>query len=148
MRTAWRIAATAVAASLACTALAVPAAAADRPTVRVFATILLGANETAGGDTDGVAVAVVTVNTAQSKVCYVVAAARLDTIVAGHIHHAPAGVNGPVVIPFEPLVNGFVAACTTVAKDLAVDLARNPDQYYANLHTTVFPAGAVRGQLP
>jgi hypothetical protein len=124
------------------------AASANAAHGRVFATVLRGANETAGGDPDGIGAAVVTVNPAKAQVCYLVVAARLDTIVAAHIHHAPAGVNGPVVIPFQTPTNGFVAACADVSADLATDLAAHPDQYYVNVHSSTFPAGAIRGQLP
>jgi hypothetical protein len=147
MKIATRIAAVAVSAGLIVGVAAAPANAAA-PHHKVFATVLRGANETAGGDPDGIGAAVVTVDVAQSKVCYLVVAAKLDTIVAAHIHHAPAGVNGPVVVAFQTPANGFVAACADVAATLAADLAAHPDQYYVNVHSSVFPAGAIRGQLP
>lgn len=127
---------------------AAPANAAPAAHGKVFATVLRGANEIAGGDPDGIGAAVVTVNPAKSQVCYLVVAVKLDTIVAAHIHHAPAGANGPIVLPFQTPANGFVAACADVSAELAADLAANPDQYYVNVHSSAFPAGAIRGQLP
>lgn len=144
-----RIAAVSLSAGLIVGVAAAPAnAAAAVGHHKVFATVLRGANETAGGDPDGIGAAVVTVDVAKAQVCYLVVAAKLDTIVAAHIHHAPAGVNGPVVIPFQTPTSGFVAACADVAAALAADLAAHPDQYYVNVHSSVFPAGAIRGQLP
>jgi hypothetical protein len=78
-----------------------------------------------------------------------------ETFVAGHIHFAPVGVPGPVVVPL------FVApALPTSARHIKQsgvatpnagttggDLCQNPSAYYANYHTTAFPGGAIRGQL-
>lgn len=84
-----------------------------------------------------------------------------ETRVTGlHIHEAVAGQNGPVRIDSgirsaEPLVsatgNGhliFMNAITGGAALTAVQgMLLNPANYYLNLHTTVNPGGAVRGQL-
>jgi hypothetical protein len=110
--------------------------------------ILQGANETAGGDADGIAIGVFRIRPADGQICYLLAAARLDgTVTAAHIHKAPAGSNGPVVVPLTPPVDGAVVACTTAAPALAADIVANPANYYANIHSSAFPGGAVRGQL-
>ena len=71
-----------------------------------------------------------------------------------HIHNAPAGVNGPVVVnlftDFVSLENvtlsGFTwKAAGTVALALIDDLAAG--NLYVNLHTEAFPGGEIRGQL-
>jgi CHRD domain len=78
-----------------------------------------------------------------------------ETFIAGHIHQAPAGVAGPVVVPL------FVSpAPTTSARHIkqsgvatpnagttGANLCANPSAYYVNYHTTTFTGGAVRGQL-
>lgn len=77
-----------------------------------------------------------------------------------HLHNAPAGSNGGVVIdsrlaaanqPASP--NGVgniyraVLQTTPAALGHVNGVAANPADYYFNLHTTVNPAGAVRAQL-
>ena len=70
----------------------------------------------------------------------------------GHIHKAPAGINGPVVVPLftQPVpATIFAISGTTTGLDptLITDLKTHPTNFYANLHTTAFPGGAIRGQL-
>lgn len=71
---------------------------------------------------------------------------------AGHIHVvSQANGTGPVVLP---LLNGsytarqFELSGTATSATLASALLTDPDHYYVNLHTTAFPAGAIRGNLP
>ncbi|MEU4197963.1 CHRD domain-containing protein [Kribbella sp. NPDC026611] len=71
----------------------------------------------------------------------------------GHVHEGARGTNGPVVADFFADADGLPASVTGVAgtvnvgADLAGRIARNPAGFYANLHTTEFGGGAVRGQL-
>lgn len=120
-----------------------PALAGGRP----FSTDLVGANEVAGGDPDGLGTADVRVNVGQSEVCYEITVSGLDPVLAAHIHRAPAGINGAVVVPLNPPVDGTSSGCATVDQSLAKAILKAPQDFYVNVHTTVFPAGAVRGQL-
>lgn len=125
-----------------------PAAAATSNPHSAKVAFLNGAKEVAPGDEDGRGLAVVRVDAEAGEVCYLLMASRLDgSVVAAHIHKAPAGVNGPVVVPLTPPADGVVHACAAVDPVLANDIAANAAGYYVNVHTTAFPAGAVRGQL-
>lgn len=119
--------------------VASPASAGGRP----FTTTLTGAAEVPGpGDPDGSGTAELTVNAGRGEVCWTITVANVDPIFAAHIHAAPAGVAGPVVVALSP-----TSGCTTVDRDLALAIVRDPSQYYVNAHNAAFPAGALRGQL-
>ncbi|MCC7209641.1 MAG: CHRD domain-containing protein [Anaerolineae bacterium] len=113
---------------------------------RPLSAALSGANEVAPvvGDPDGSGFAEVTLNQGQGQVCFSIHVEAIDAITAAHIHSAPAGVNGPVVVDFSGQLNG----CTTgVNADLIKAIRQNPENYYVNVHTTAHRAGAIRGQL-
>jgi hypothetical protein len=70
----------------------------------------------------------------------------------GHIHKAPFGVNGPVVVPLftTPVPTTIFAISGTVTgldPALVKQIDKTPSSFYTNLHTAQFPGGAVRGQL-
>ena len=80
-----------------------------------------------------------------------------ETYTRAHIHKAAAGANGPIHWDFLEAGNPVASISDQpsqlrgVARPRAAanvsDLLANPAGYYVNVHSTVFPGGAVRGQL-
>jgi CHRD domain-containing protein len=76
-----------------------------------------------------------------------------ETFFAGHIHQAPVGIAGGIVVPLfggpattdSHLKLGGTA--TPNAGTTGAAICQNPSGYYVNFHTTAFAAGAIRGQL-
>jgi MYXO-CTERM domain-containing protein len=103
-----------------------------------------------GGDPDGFATGTVTLNRATNTATWNLVYGNIDTVTDSHIHIGAFGVGGSVVIPFGP---GNTAGTpntlsgTTTDPDVTAAFD-NPANYYVNIHTSAFPAGAVRGQLP
>jgi hypothetical protein len=109
---------------------------------------LTGAAEVPGpGDPDGSGSASFTFNPGRGEVCYDYSVTNVGPLLAAHIHAAPVGVAGPVVIPTPPTSETGGSGCVTADRDLIVAILVNPSAYYFNVHNAVFPAGALRGQL-
>jgi hypothetical protein len=108
--------------------VAVPALAVDGG--KKLSTTLTGAAEVPkAGDPDGSGEATVRVNIGQGEVCYTLKVEGIAPAAAAHIHEAPAGV------------------AADVTRELAKEIAKNPENYYVNVHNMEFPGGALRGQL-
>lgn len=121
---------------------------------RPLSTTLTGAEEAPGpGDANATGQAELTLNQGQNEVCFDISWADVDgTVFAGHIHVAPAGDPGPIVVG---LFSGSFAGTDSVsgcAQDVDAELIKairkDPTAYYVNVHSRPnFPGGAVRGQL-
>lgn len=116
---------------------------------RKLQTAMTGAAEVPGpGDTDGTGSAQITVNSGQNKVCYKLSVADIATATMAHIHEGAPTVAGPVKVTLgKPGANGMSSGCVTVARALAMDIAKRPVDFYVNVHNAEFPGGAIRGQL-
>lgn len=127
-------------------ALPATAAAGGRP----FAVSLLGANEVPfSGDPDGSGTAWLTLNYGQSEICWTISVEDiLLPATAAHIHFAPAGTAGGVVVTLSaPDANGWASGCTSASQELIKAIQQSPADYYVNVHNAEFGAGALRGQL-
>jgi hypothetical protein len=115
---------------------------------RPFATTLLGVNEVPGpGDPDGSGTARITLGPGQGQVCFELAVSGIAPATAAHIHVAPVGVAGPVVVGLAPPTSGTSSGCVSVDPALIKAIKKTPSEYYVNVHNAEFPAGALRGQL-
>ena len=134
--------------------LSVPGAAASGK-VTLLSARLNGANEAPGpGDPDGRGRAFVTL--AGDRACFALQWSKIGAPTAAHIHEGGAGVAGPIVVLFfQPGTNAAslpdtlssVAGCVDVDPALARRIADHPRDFYVNIHTADFAAGAIRGQL-
>ena len=116
----------------------------------VLAATLSGAEEAPDpGDTDGAGTATVVLRSASSEVCWELTASNITLpAAAAHIHEGARGVAGPVVVPLSaPDVTGAATGCVTADGALMTRIMEAPANFYVNVHTSDFPAGAVRGQL-
>jgi len=98
---------------------------------------------------------------------YKLIAANIENVLMSHIHNAPSGVNGAVVVWLYPAspppvlipgrFDGVLAEGVITANDLVGPLAGGDlsdlkeilmdGEAYVNVHTTQNPAGEIRGQI-
>lgn len=103
-----------------------------------------------------------------SSLSYKLNVANIENVLQSHIHMAPAGANGPIVAWLYPsgppaqLIpgrsSGTLGEGTITAANLVGPLTGQPlsalvaaidsGNAYVNVHTTQFPPGEVRGNLP
>jgi CHRD domain len=123
---------------------------------------LEGAQEVPPADRDAMGNAVIKIDVNAGTVCFDATFDRVGTPNRGHIHKAPAGENGPIVVPFfelrpgdapvtdprhDALERGRLKDCVTADPALLADIVAHPELYYVNLHNTRYPGGAFRCQL-
>jgi hypothetical protein len=134
-------------------AVVLPAGGAAADAGRPFTTTLTGAAEVPPADPDASGSAGILLNQGLGTVCFDLSWENVDgTVFAAHIHVAPAGVNGPIVVPlFAGSFAGTdsVSGCVeNVDPDLIKAIRQDPSAYYVNVHSMPnFPGGAIRGQL-
>jgi hypothetical protein len=89
----------------------------------------------------------ITVNPGQGRLCYSLTVRNIAPASGAHIHEAEEGAAGPIRVHLTPPTNGSSSACLNIGRELALEILRNPSDYYVNVHNSAHPAGAVRGQL-
>ena len=115
---------------------------------RTLTANLLGANEEpVSGDPDGSGWFTATFNRGTGEVCYAYEVTGVEPLTAAHIHVAPAGSPGPVVIPTPKTSNTGGSGCVTADRELIKAITKDPGAYYFNVHNAPYPGGALRGQL-
>ena len=132
-----------------------------------FSTHLSGDGEVPPVDTKAQGQAIFMLSKDGQTLHYKLLAANIENLLQAHIHMAPEGVNGPIVVwlypPAPPAVlipgkfNGVLAEGAITAANLVGPLVGHPlsdlidaieaGNTYVNIHTTQNPAGEIRGQI-
>ena len=127
--------------------LIVPAAAAQ-----TLGAVLTGSQEVPANNNPGFGNATVTFDATRQNVNVTITVANLGSPINNfHIHEAPPGVNGPVVVNLIGLggtfTNGTMTGTFPIDAGVAARMLNNPENFYVNVHTVALPGGGVRGQL-
>lgn len=113
--------------------------------VPLMASLSGGAEVPGPGDADGTGMFMGRLNVGQGQLCYTLTSSNLGTLTMAHIHSGKAGVAGPPVVTL--MANSPTETCMMVDKDAAQKIVAMADDFYVNIHTADFRAGAIRGQL-
>ncbi len=132
-----------------------------------FRTHLSGDNEVPAVDTQAQGQAIFKLSADGTELHYKLIVANIEDVEMAHIHMAPAGTNGGVVVWLYPAspppqliegrFNGVLAEGVITADNLVGALAgqslgdlvdaMKAGNTYVNVHTTANPGGEVRGQI-
>lgn len=123
---------------------------------------LSGGQEVPPVETNAVGQVKLQLNHDGTELYYKLIVANIKNVRFSHIHLAPAGTNGSIVVFLYPgptlgSVNGILAEGIITSSDLTGPLAGqnlsdlisaiNDGQTYINVHTDQVPSGEIRGQI-
>lgn len=130
---------------------------------RNFRTHLSGDEVVPPVDTDAQGQATFQLGRAGEELLFKLNVANVEDVIGAHVHQAPAGENGPIVVflfgdPFaDPVtVNGTLAQGTITASDVIGPIAGDFDALvtamesgdtYVQVHTLANVPGEIRGQI-
>lgn len=137
---------------------------------QVFVANLSGFSEIPPRQTEATGAVAVSLNPDGESLHYRLSVSNLQDVTAAHLHMGQTDENGPVVVPLlgegapgaaatppTGMANGVIAEGDISAASLTGPLANTPlvvlvelmrsGAIYANVHTTQFPEGEIRGQL-
>ena len=113
-----------------------------------FSAVMTGEQEAPNpAGANGIVFPFFTLNSDTGEICYRLRAPGIEPARAAHIHRAPPGEPGPVVVGLVPPTAGRSSGCTTANRRLVQNIIDNPEEYYVNVHNAPYPGGALRGQL-
>ena len=89
------------------------------------------------------------INSDRNEVCYEIELEGVENVSAAHIHAAPEGEAGDVVVDlqYEGDDAGGDACVDDIDESVLEDISEEPERHYVNVHSEDYPDGAVRGQL-
>jgi glucose/arabinose dehydrogenase len=112
--------------------------------------------EFGAGDLNGDGLAKIRMRPGQGQVCFTLRWSDIEEPTAAHIHRAPVGVPGPIVVDLLSNAETFqhrgetgrATGCASgVSTSLINEIKGTPGAFYVNIHNATFPSGAIRGQL-
>ena len=112
---------------------------------KLTATLTAGAE----GDANGSGLFEALINPETERICYTLSAGNIDKATVAQIHLGAAGETGDPVLTLDTPDGDDDDSedCQDIDSGLAQALLANPENYYVNVRTSVFPGGAIRGQL-
>ena len=113
----------------------------------IYRVALSGSAETPAGAPAGVGDAVIAFH-GSSVVCWRFAHLHgFTSATFAHIHSGAKGKSGKIVVPLSTGSALHHRGCVPVSPTLTKAIERHPSDYYVNVHSVKYPAGAVRAQL-
>ena len=85
-------------------------------------------------------------NVATEEFCFQLEFIGISDVTEGHIHFGQVDEIGPVVIDLNLAENGQ-DGCVHAGRAKLVNIIRNPQAFYIDVHTSEYPLGAIRDQL-
>lgn len=148
--------------ALACIAV-LSAAVAAFAAPRTYVAHMTGSNEVPPVETKGQGQTVFQLNADGTELSFRQTVANLENVRFSHIHAAPAGQNGPIVVTLYPgpttsgRTQGVLVEGTITSSDLEGSLSGmalsdlvaliEAGNAYVNVHTDAQPSGEIRGQI-
>lgn len=124
-----------------------PSAAKSSRPARIYRVSLTGKAETPAGAPNGRGAAVIAIH-GSSTVCWRFAHLHgFAHATFAHLHIGASGKSGNIVVPMSTAPALHHQGCVPVKAALIKAIEHNPGGYYVNIHSTKYPAGAVRAQL-
>jgi hypothetical protein len=106
---------------------------------------LAGANEIPPVATQASGIGTIKVGADRSVVVRVAVSGMLPTV--AHIHEAPAGANGPIIVPLvKGADNAWTAPAGTTLSDAQLAAFKAGNLYF-NIHSEAYRSGEIRGQI-
>jgi hypothetical protein len=113
--------------------------------ITVLSAALTPASVTGKGAPGATGTLVLRLNPRAGTACWTITMRGVVKPISAHVHDGKAGKLGPVVIP---LGDRFAKRGCVLTPVRSLNLvSRSPGAYYADVHTTQYLNGAVRGQL-
>lgn len=88
-------------------------------------------------------------NVGQGRICWSLTVTGLAGVTASHIHYGtgPNATQIAVPLALPTPFTGTARGCSDAPRALVKQILTKPSGFYVNVHTTTYPAGAIKGTL-